>query len=137
MSVWTLGYSESQKISMELLSAPADVVEEGYDWINAACEISVGGFRGGVQLMITLKDLKRFRDELTILYQTLKGEAEFKTIENQIYFKLTADLQGHIQVEGSLMDDAGVGNKLQFYFGIDQTFLKSTLHELNNCIDEC
>ncbi len=117
---------------MELLSSPAE--GEGYDWISATASVVAGGFTGQTRLMITFADLKYFRNELRELQKSLKGEAEFNTIEGQIYLKLTTDGLGHINVDGYLMDEAGIGNKLIFEFGIDQTFLKQTLDEIEMCI---
>jgi hypothetical protein len=134
MKKWSIGFSDSQKVSVELLSPPDNTDE--YKWIRSRVDITVGGFRGQANLSILLQELELFRDQLTVLQQSLKGEAEFTTIENQLYLKLKADHLGHIGIEGYVMDDAGVGNKLDFSFEIDQSFLKSTLDELVSCIQE-
>jgi hypothetical protein len=132
MNSWSIGYSERERLLIEMLSPPAD--DCGYDWISTRATIDVGGFHGDTQLMITLSDMKRFRDQLQNLYKTLKGEAEFTTIEDQVRFKLTTDGLGHIGVNGHLMDNDGMGNKLTFSIGMDQTFLRKTITELEQAI---
>ena len=44
-----------------LTSKPADKEIEGYDWIQALVEISVGGFHGKVDLYLTLTEIKKFK----------------------------------------------------------------------------
>ena len=133
MTRWSIGHSERERLTIELLSPPAQ--DEGYDWITARATITVGGFHGDTQLMITLADMIRFAEQLHPLYETLKGEAEFTTIEDQVYMKLTTDGLGHITVAGHLMDQVGVGNKLLFNVSLDQTFLKNALAELKQAIE--
>ena len=132
MTTWSIGYADSARLFIELLSPPA--VDCGYDWISARATIDVGGFHGVTQLMITLADLIRFRDNIRRLYKELKGEAEFTTIEQQISFTVTTDRLGHMNVSGYLADDPSFGNKLTYSIGIDQTFLQKTISELEECI---
>ena len=135
MTSWSIGYTERERLCLEPLSPPAD--DCGTDWITARATVDVGGFHGDIHLMITLADIKRFRDQLQDLYKTLRGEAEFTTIEDQIRVKLTSDRLGHITATGHLMDDVGTGNKLTFTIGLDQSFLQKTLTEVDNSIRNC
>ena len=133
MTSWSLKNPQQEYLRMELLSPPAK--GEGYDWISAEASIDVGGFRGRTTLMITYTDLVNFAGQVHALYQTLQGSAEFKTIEDQIKLKLTADGLGHLTVTGHLMDQAGNGNKLIFTFDFDQTILQRTMIELDEAIN--
>ena len=132
MNSWSIGYSERERLLIEMLSLPAG--DCGYDWISTRVIIDVGGFHGDTQVMITLTDMKRFRSQLNNLYKTLTGEAEFTTVEDQVRFKLTTDGLGHIGLNGHLMDNAGMGNRLAFSLELDQTFLQKTLSELEQAI---
>ena len=62
MNSWSMGYSERERLVIELLSPPAD--DCGYDWISARATIDMGGFYGDTQPMISLADMKRFREQL-------------------------------------------------------------------------
>ncbi len=132
MNSWSIGYSERERLLIEMLSPPTG--DCGYDWISTRVTIDVGGFHGDTQVMITLADMKRFRGQLQNLYTTLAGEAKFTTVEDQILFTLTTDGLGHIGVTGHLMDNAGMGNLLTFSLKLDQTFLQKTLSELEQAI---
>ncbi len=137
MLFWSIGYQEIERLEVEILSAPDN--NEVYDWVSARARINVGGFKGDTQLMICASEIKRFTEELDSLYRDLKGFAEFKTIENQLYLKLNVDYQGHIYMEGFLRDDAvgfGKSNKLSFEIEFDQTYLARTLSELKKTVTE-
>ncbi len=133
MSTWSVGYSEHERLTVTLLSSPAE--DEGYDWVSARAVVTAGGFQGDSNVMLTLADLIRFQQELHTLYRDLKGEAALTTIEDQISLKLTTDRLGNIEAVGHLMDSAA-GNRLSFTLNLDQTFLKQTISELDKAIAE-
>ena len=134
MTTWSIGHSENERFTVELLSPSAK--DEGYDWITARAIIAVGGFHGDTQLMITLSDLIRFAEQLQRLNNKLKGEAEFTTIEDQVRIKLTTDGLGHITATGYLIDQAGTGNELRFTLDLDQTFLQETINQIEQAIKQ-
>ena len=131
---WSIGNESKERLEVEIQSSPANPATEGYDWISAQATIRVGSFQGQTKLSITKTDIIRFRDELLQLYETLKGMAEFTTIESLLYLKVIVDSLGHITVSGSLLDDCSFGNKLDFTIEIDQSHLKRTISELNTCL---
>ena len=133
MNTWTIGQAERERLCVAVLSRPTE--DEGYDWVSAKESIQVGGFHGEVSLTITLSDMVRFAQQLRSLYESLKVGAEFRTIEDQLYIKLATDRLGHIAGTGHLMDQAGTGNRLEFRLELDQSFLRSTLTELDKVIE--
>ncbi len=128
---WSFGCSVEERISFTLTSEGADKESEGYDWIQAFVEIKVGGFHGKTDLYLTVTDINKFKKEIDTLYDKLEGIAELNTIESQIQLKLEGDGSGQMKLTGYLKDDASFGNKLSFEIGFDQTFLKSSISELN------
>jgi hypothetical protein len=128
---WSIGNVSKERLEIEIQSPPANASTEGYDWITAQARICVGCFQGQTKLSITKTDIVRFRDELLRLYETLKGIAEFTTIESQIYLKVVTDNLGHMTVSGNLSDDCSFGNQLEFTIEIDQSHLKRTISEIN------
>ena len=76
MTTWSIGCSDRERVSIELLSPPVDDV--GYDWISARAKVEAGGFHGDTQLTITLTDLVRFRDQMEAF---LTGQGRWTEIE--------------------------------------------------------
>lgn len=130
LPAFQLGRDNCNYVRLELLTAPANKLSESYDWIEARAEVSAAGFVGRTNLYITYSDIIRFQKQLERAYDTLKGGAEFSTVEGQIGFKLTVSELGHVAVSGFLMDNMVCTAKLQFEFALDQTFLKPTLSQL-------
>ena len=118
------------------MGSPADPKSEGYDWINATVHIEVGAFKGDNQISICLSDVIRFKDQLEPVYRNLKGFAEFKTIEDQLYIRIDLDDLGHVQASGYLIDDFVLGNKLNFNIQYDQTLLWHTISEIDEMLFE-
>ena len=68
------------------------------------------------------------------LENNLAGTAEFSTMESQIELLLRGDGIGHVSVEGTVFDQAGVGNKLSFRLEIDQTYLPQIVRSLDDVL---
>ena len=105
---------------------------EFYDdnWLTSKVEIAAGSFSGSFSLSLTTQDFSSFLEQLEPLYNTLQGKAKFATMEGQIEFSLSGNGRGGIEVSGQVMDQAGIGNRLEFNFSIDQTYIPSALNEL-------
>jgi hypothetical protein len=134
MPSWSIGHSERERLEVALLSSPA--AEEGYDWVPARAHVAVGGFQGSTDLTIMASDMKRFHAAVESMYRRLKGEAEFTTLEDQLYIKVTVDALGHVQATGYLKDDASFGNRLCFQIAFDQSLLGRTVRELEQALAE-
>lgn len=136
MPFFSIGYPEKERLQISLIGKPADSATEGYDWIKAQVRIVVGGFTGDVQIQMCVSDMIRFKEELEPVYRNLTGKAEFKTIEDQLYIQIEAGRLGHVQAEGYLADDLGMGNKLNFAIEYDQTLLWHTISEIDEALFE-
>jgi hypothetical protein len=51
-----------------------------------------------------------------------------------LYIKASGDGKGHIRIEGEALDAAGIGNRLNFHFEIDQTDLSYTIKQLRGLV---
>ncbi len=131
---FSIGYPERERLEVHLLSPPADNETEGIEWIQSRAIIQAGAFSGSFDLMIDRGDMVRFKDELEPAYNELKGIAEFKTLEDQIYVKVEVDQMGHVKASGYVKDDAGFGNRLEFGFTYDQTLLWHTISEIDEAL---
>jgi hypothetical protein len=106
------------------------------NWLSVKVAIQAGGFKGNYAADFRNEELARFHAALVRLYAAQEGVAAFETMEGQLSLKLTRDRLGHIAVEGIAQDDAGIGNKLHFHFGIDQTYLPALIAELDEILDK-
>jgi hypothetical protein len=104
------------------------------NWLLCEVALSVGGFRGGFQASLRSEEFCSFLEEVQMMGQSLEGAASFTTMEGQIAISLTGDGKGHIRVSGEAIDEAGTGNRLQFAFDIDQTYLPSIAESLESVL---
>jgi hypothetical protein len=104
------------------------------DWIRAGGTVAAGGFRGDTELWFMAAEFARLLPQLRRLYETLQGEVDFKTIEDQVGFRLTGDGRGHIVLHGYLLDRTGDGNRLDFTLSYDQTLLRQSILEISDLL---
>ena len=104
------------------------------NWLTVEISLHVGSFKGAFQAAFLTTELEKFRDELTALHATNKGQAEFHTLEGQLSLTLIGDGLGHIEIKGEALDQAGIGNRLSFVILIDQTQLESSARSLGAAI---
>ena len=133
---FSIGGIEHEKIEVELVCYEREPTGEYYDdnWVRGNVFISVGGFKGNYGAAFLTDEFSRFLDKLQNLYKSLEGTAEFKTIEEQLYIKASGDGKGHVIIEGEALDEAGIGNRLNFNLEIDQTDLSSTIKQLKELV---
>jgi|SRR5215204_2193759 len=136
MPFFSIGFPEKERLEVTLLGVPADPKTEGYDWTKALVRVEVGGFRGEVEIYMCVSDMIRFKEQLEPVYKDLKGVAEFKTIEDQLYIRIEADKLGHVQATGYLLDDPASSNRLAFEIQYDQTLLWHTISEIDEALFE-
>ena len=131
-----IGDSTAQHVLIRPLSrSQPDLFElRDGDWIDCEVALAVGGFSGSVRADLRSEEFRAFLEELQNLSQTLEGAASFTTMEGQIAISLTGDGKGHIRVSGEAIDDAGVGNRLQFAFDIDRTYLPKVCESLESLL---
>lgn len=93
------------------------------NWIYCEIEIRAGGFRGSFRADLRSEEFLEFMQELSALGQTLQGAASFTTVEGQLALSLAADESGVVRMTGEARDAPGAGNRLQFTFDLDHTYL--------------
>jgi hypothetical protein len=133
----SFGHPERERITF---SIPYDISEQlkksSDQSVTAQVQIRAGGFTGYADLWLDVSDFARFAPEVQRLYETLKGEARFETIENQISLVLKGDGKGHINLSGRLLGRCGDGNELLFKLDLDQTQLKHPISELEQFLKQ-
>jgi hypothetical protein len=130
--IFSLGGAEQERIEIDVLGYERAPVVEFYDdnWLTVKIYVFAGGFRGSVAAAFLTSELEKFAAELQSLFQTLKGVAELQTLEKQLHLKLKGDGKGHVALNGELLDQAGIGNRLNFSFQFDQVALGESIREI-------
>lgn len=136
MPFFSVGYPEKERLEVQLIGPPADPQSEGYDWIKGRVQIDVGAFKGELEIYLCVSDMVRFQEQLKVVYENVKGVAEFKTIEDQLAIRIEVDNLGHVLASGYLLDDFVCGNKLHFEIRYDQTLLWHTIAEIDEALFE-
>jgi hypothetical protein len=130
--IFSFGQSERERIEVDVLRYERALIGEYYDdnWLTIEIYVQAGGFEGKVKGAILTDDLIRFLSQLRPLYETLRGSAEFGTMEDQLNLKLAGDGKGHIELHGEVADRPGIGNRLHFTLQFDQSQLRVSISEL-------
>ena len=130
--IFSFGQSEHERIEIDVLNYERAPVGEYWDdnWLNVEIRVRAGGFRGKAAATIITSELEKFLSELRPLYEKLDGKAEFATMEGQLGLRLSGDGKGHIELQGEVADQAGIGNRLHFTLQFDQSQLRVSISEL-------
>src|SRR5438067_1705785 len=100
------------------------------NWVRAAVDVHVGGFQGSVGSDLRAEELALFLDQLSQLQKSLRGTAEFETMEQWLSIRVTGDGRGHMDFRFVIRDQPGIGNTLKCMLATDQTFTQATVVEL-------
>jgi hypothetical protein len=135
---FSFGQSEHERIEVEVVRYERPAAGEYYDdnWLTTQIRVRAGGFRGQVDAAVLTGELGAFLTALRPLYETLRGSAEFSTMEQQLRLRLTGDGKGHIELNGEVLDHPGIGNRLHFTLQLDQSQLGASIHELEKVTAE-
>lgn len=130
MLLFSVGQSEFPRLEVNTKDSLSRVALD--DWLAVDVVIKTHGFAGRVSISIIPAEVISFRDELEPILKNLKGEAEFKTLEGQVQFKVAVDKFGHVVASGILMSDFTGDNQLRFSLAFDQTSLWHTIAEIDD-----
>jgi len=135
---FALGAEQHERLEIEVGGYESEPTGQFYDdnWLPTTVSVKVGGFLGQFNAEFMSGDFSRFLSQLSVLYDTLRGKAEFNTLEGQLLLVLEGDGRGHIDVHGEAMDRVGDGNQLLFDLKLDQTQLAQTIKELRKIVTE-
>ena len=133
---FSLGGSEKSKVTVEVVGYERASSGKYNDdnWLNAVVSVSAGAFSGRFTASFVTSEFVAFRSQLQTLYQTLKGEAAFETLEGQLTLTLVGNGHGGVTLKGTALDQPGIGNSLSFELALDQTYLERALRDLDHII---
>lgn len=135
-SFFHIGQDSTNYIKIIVLSRTFPNANEYWDgnWCNCYVEFNFCIFKGSFKVSLRSDEFRNFYNQIKTLYDNLSGNAKFKTLENQVLIELEGNIKGEIKISGHLMDEAGIGNKLNFHFTIDQTYLPQILLQIENIL---
>jgi hypothetical protein len=131
--IFSFGQLQHERIEIDVQAYEQRAATGDYwddNWISVEIRVRAGGFRGKVYAAFLAGELTAFLSELRPLYETLGGAASFTTMEEQLSLRLHGDGKGHIELEGEVSDQSGIGNCLHFKLQFDQTNLATSIREL-------
>ena len=136
--IFSFGQLEKERVEVDVLGyerAPVGDYHDG-NWLTIQVRVLAGGFRGKIDASILTDELTRFIAQLRPLYETLRGIAEFSTLEEQLHLRLSGDGKGHVELVGEITDQPGIGNRLHFTLEFDQSQLAASIRELEGVTAE-
>jgi hypothetical protein len=106
------------------------------NWLDCVAEIAAGDFRGRVSGVIRAEEIEQFQQDLSRLYEHLKGKAVFETLEGWINVCIAGDGRGHLEARGQLCDNLAAENTLDFCLHLDQSYLPTALGQMRATLAE-
>ena len=107
----------------------------GYD-SQAQIEIKSGPFSCSSSFYISTGEISQFCQKLQTCYSDLEGELSLKSYEHNLKLNLVFDKLGHININGEFTDNNLENNSLSFEFDTDQSFLKSSIQDIENIVNK-
>lgn len=102
--------------------------EPGGEWLICMANFNYDGFKSNLKFIAMRGDFCSFSDQLGTFYNTLRGHAQFNSIEDNVSFQLSTDGLGHVGINGYLRH-SGFEVKISFLIHSDQTFLPELISE--------
>lgn len=121
------------KIKLQMNVFEADVAYPSNTIMTVA--VDSDGFSAVTDMDVDIKQLIRFTDDLTELYNTLKGVAKIQEpYDMQQFIEFSGDGKGHIYISGKLnsFGQNGSTQELKFENSIDQTSLPKFISNLSD-----
>jgi hypothetical protein len=138
MAVVSFGGERHERVEIDVRRYERAPTGEYFDdnWLSVRVAVAAGGFRGSFDAAFQAAELVAFRDQLAALYETLRGRAELRTMEEQLSLDCVGNGQGAIEVRGVALDQPGIGNRLGFTLALDQTQIGASLKQLEAILRE-
>jgi len=127
------GYGNFLKITLaEVFDFPEKTSSlRGYD-TKSTLEISSGDFQCNFIIYISMDDILKFYKELYEANKSLSGSISFTNIyDRNLEFSINYDVNGQVLITGIISSTTDFGNSLNFEFMSDQSYIQSTLIELD------
>ena len=105
------------------------------NWLSTDIRATICGFNVRVDADLRVDEFEAFRSEVSELHSGARRDAKLETMEGWISMHLTlTDRLGHICCTGTILDEPGIGNHLEFSLDIDQSYLPQLVRELDEVL---
>jgi hypothetical protein len=137
MCVIRIGGEQAEYLAIHLLGRSHPARQDYWDgnWLRAQVEVAAGGFRGLVIGDLRADEFARFHEQFSRLQESLRGTAEFVTMEGWLSIRVIGDGRGHMSFECEVRDEPGIGNTLSCEFECDQTFVPPILAQVRKALE--
>ncbi len=106
----------------------------GYECI-VGIEINIGNYNVKSEFFSTTVELFNFRNKFKTCHDELNGIAEFKSYEDNLELTVKYSL-GKVLIWGKFQENMSVDTILEYDFSTDQSYLQSTVSELNQIVEK-
>ena len=132
----TIGADDGEFLTVSIAGRSHPDADDYWDgnWLQASVHVRAGGFCASVVGDIRSEELAAFVGPLADVQKSLHGVAEFDTLEAWLSIRATGDGMGHIEVHCVVLDQPGIGNRLEFTLKSEQTFVQQTVSQLTAAI---
>jgi hypothetical protein len=108
----------------------------GYD-VKGKIEIKSGNYYvKDAEIWFSTGQLYQFSIQLQKCYNELKGSVTFSEVENNLKIELNFNKFGQINIQGYFQELADQENILHYEFESEQSYLTSTLRQLDSIVDQ-
>jgi hypothetical protein len=108
----------------------------GYD-VKGKIDIKSGNYYvKNAEIWFSTGQVYQFFIQLQKCYNELKGSVTFSEAENNLKIELNFNRFGQINIQGYFQESANQENILHFEFESEQSYLTSTLRQLNSIVDQ-
>ena len=114
MVAFAIGGATHERVEVEILAYERAAVGDSDDdnWLSVQVSVSAGAFSASYPAMFRTEEIVQFRDQVEVLYQSLRGEAKFFTLDDQLSLQLTGNGRGGMIIaRGIAVDLPGTGNR--------------------------
>ena len=131
-----IGHPTSEYVQVRALRRTHPGCNDYWDgnWISCTIDAAVGGFKARVDADLRAEEFGEFHHQLSVMNQQLAGQAKFVTMEGCLEIEMSIDRLGHVTAQCELLDQPGVGNRLEFTLNLDQSYLASLMDGLKTII---
>ncbi len=104
------------------------------NWVNVEVEVRAGAFQGSFDADFRTDEFADFREQISSVHRSMKGEAVLECMERWIAVRIVPDPSGRLDAACEVRDDPTAGNELRFKNRFDQTCLPAMLTSLDRIV---
>jgi hypothetical protein len=134
----SFGGAKHERVAIDVRGYERAATGGYYDdnWLTVSIAVAAGAFRGKVDAAFQVAELVAFRNDLAALYKTLTGRAALRTMEEQLSLDFEGNGLGSVEMRGEILDQPGIGNRLEFALSLDQTQIGAALAQLERVLSD-